>query len=655
MALIKRTWIAGGICIGLLTAPLAHALSIGGTSLHSYLAQPLDAEISLQGTGGMLIEDIKARVASPEEFEKLDIAWDDIPVRLKLVVEEKDGKMVIHATTPNPIEQPYLQFPLEVRAGRLKLVKEITLLLDPPGHGTRPPSAATAQTPPQPQSRFAPPAPVDNRPAAAGAQTYRVRPGDTLWPIAQSLRPRDVSNYQMMIALQRANPGAFPHGNVNEIQSGSLLTVPSDEQVRGIGQRDALREFRRQMQAWKTGEAVAAAPPRQATETPPATPAAEQESPVSVTRQAMEPAETAAEPKLEVLPPPEDSVAGPQGKTADRETMQRELLLSEEQLRSQELEQNKISEQIANLQAQMEQMQALLKLKDQQIAALQSIVETRGLAAQGAAAPAPATPADARETTPPAPAAVPEQAVKPTPVTVASGPMPQREVADTDFLSSLPIWVWVLSGGVLILLLALLLKRREAEGESRGDLPLASYPEVARPAPKPYAEHAAVSVPESAEPDIPEVPEVPEVQEAAVSLHHGDIQTHDMIEDDADIKALAEEIDLDLPFLEDGELPELDENLVGTQGGQDADQAEEQDEIAAFWDQLDIPEMQNPDATLATGEDTDQSLEILLEMARAYVELGDKEEAIGILEQALAASDDEERRARIQDVLDEIS
>ena len=650
MALIKRTWIAGGLCIGLLTSPLAHALSVGATSLHSYLAQPLDAEISLHGTGGMLIEDIKAKVASPEEFEKLDITWADIPARLKLVVEEKDGKMVIHATTPNPIEQPYLQFPLEVRAGRLKLVKEITLLLDPPGRGTRPPSAATAQSLPQPQHRFAPPAPADNRPAAAGAQSYRVRPGDTLWPIAQSLRARDVSNYQMMIALQRANPGAFPHGNVNEIQSGSLLTVPSDEQVRRIGQRDALREFRRQMQAWKTGEAVAAASPRQGTEAPTA-PVTEQESPTSITRQAKEPAES-AEPKLEVLPPPEDSVAGPQGKTADRETMQRELLLSEEQLRSQELEQNKISQQIANLQAQMEQMQALLKLKDQQIAALQSIVETRGLAAQGAAAPAPATQADMRETAPSAPPAAPAQAVEPTPVTVTGGPMPQREVADTDFISSLPIWVWVLSGGVLILLLALLLKRREAEGESQGDLPLASYPEVARPAPKPYAEQAAVSVPESAEPEIPEVPEVPE---ATVSLHHGDIQTHDMIEDDADIKALAEEIDLDLPFLEDGELPELEENLVGSQAGEDADQAEEQDEIAAFWDQLDIPEMQNPDAPLATGEDTDQSLEILLEMARAYVELGDKDEAVGILEQALAASDDEERRARIQDVLDEIA
>jgi FimV-like protein len=300
-------------------------------------------------------------------------------------------------------------------------------------------------------------------------------------------------------------------------------------------------------------------------------------------------------------------------------------------------------------------MQALLKLKDQQISALQSIVETRGLGAQGSAAtPAPArqaagTQAEGQPSTEGQPAAP----ARTSPVTLASDQLPQRRQPEVmDLFSSLPLWVWALSGGLLVLLLALILKRRMAEEQAPSDLPLASYPEVSRPAPKPYSEHAAVT---AAEPEAPEVPGTPDLPEQAVSLHHGDIQAHDVSEEEhADMNALVEEIDLDLPYPADGELPELDENLVGT-AEKGEKQGEEQDEIASFWDQLDIPEMQDPEEPGSGADESDQSLEILLEMARAYVELGDKDEAVGILEQALASSDDEERRARIQSVLDEIA
>lgn len=651
------------ILLGLLSSPVVHALSIGETSLKSYLMQPLNAEIRLQGTEGMNAADLRVQVGDTAEFEKLGIDFDAFAAKLKLAVEARDAGWIIRVTTTDPIQQPYLQFPIRLRAGPIRLVKEITLLLDPP-RGVLKPAQSGAPT----ASGTASATGFGEQPASE-RRTYRVRAGDTLWPIADRLRSQEVTRYQMMIALQRANAEAFDNGDINRLRAGSLLAVPSTEEALQIGRREASNEFWRQQRPRRSAatsppQAVAAAPSAAASAT-----GSEAAPVVAAPSSSESDYQDAAPALLEVLPPPEQEMAEEPLQT-DPEAVQREILRSEEETRSRELEQSNIRQQIANLQAQMDQMQALLALKDQQIATLQSIIETRALARQLdsedeaiqlSEAPATAIAPSAR-TAEEQPLQRPLAVETEAPLTSAA------TQAESEELSGLWNWLWLILVAIVILLLVLLLKRRSGSEEMHGELPLAAYPESRDKTPPPAEERNPATEPPAPAPVEKPAPSAdaglaaaPTALAAATTLTETPLEPEQVQVTEPPPAAEPEipeeeEVDLDLGLDDFKDLPELDDILVPGEETSDDDLAEEEeklDPIAAFWDELDANELGEIDTQPEQSEE-DQSLEILLEMSRAYVELGDREEAVAILQQALSAAEDDEKRARIQAALDDI-
>jgi pilus assembly protein FimV len=69
---------------------------------------------------------------------------------------------------------------------------------------------------------------------AEPARQVKVRPGDTLSRIARANKPAEVSLDQMVVALLRANPGAFIGGNANLLKAGAELTVPKQAEAGAI-------------------------------------------------------------------------------------------------------------------------------------------------------------------------------------------------------------------------------------------------------------------------------------------------------------------------------------------------------------------------------------------------------------------------------------
>ncbi len=53
-----------------------------------------------------------------------------------------------------------------------------------------------------------------------------VQTNETLWRIANRLRPPDISAAQMAIALQQANPHAFANGDIHQLLAGAVLQIP---------------------------------------------------------------------------------------------------------------------------------------------------------------------------------------------------------------------------------------------------------------------------------------------------------------------------------------------------------------------------------------------------------------------------------------------
>ena len=75
------------------------------------------------------------------------------------------------------------------------------------------------------------------------ADTHEVRRGDTLFAIARKAKHDGVTRNQMILAIWRANPGAFVAGNINLIEVGTVLVIPARATVAAIEANEADREL----------------------------------------------------------------------------------------------------------------------------------------------------------------------------------------------------------------------------------------------------------------------------------------------------------------------------------------------------------------------------------------------------------------------------
>jgi len=90
-------------------------------------------------------------------------------------------------------------------------------------------------------------------PLLSAANYGPLQAGDMLWNIATKIRPnKQVSRYQVMLAIQRINPHAFRVScNLNSLKIGVMLAIPSVVEVNKISAREALQAFNLQNTQWK--------------------------------------------------------------------------------------------------------------------------------------------------------------------------------------------------------------------------------------------------------------------------------------------------------------------------------------------------------------------------------------------------------------------
>ena len=106
---------------------------------------------------------------------------------------------------------------------------------------------------------LAPPADAQQ---AAGSTYGPVQREDTLWELALRFRGDvPVNVQQAMIAILRANPGAFVEGNINALRTGVTLRVPTAADMAAITPGAASAEFARHEAAWRTRRQTGSAAP----------------------------------------------------------------------------------------------------------------------------------------------------------------------------------------------------------------------------------------------------------------------------------------------------------------------------------------------------------------------------------------------------------
>lgn len=248
--------------VSLLTPTSALPLGLGEIKLHSALNQNLNAEIALQLSGDENASDIQVRLASPDKFDEAGLSWAGFLSKIRFdLITKPNGAVVVRLTSSEALREPFLDFLLQVTWPKGNIYREFTVLVDPPATYQQPVVPVFSA----PESRFEPSArsaesydytPRPRRPSKpADPNVYGpVGRSDTLWTVASKInRAKDASVEQVMMALFEANPQAFFKDNVNALTAGTRLKIPSKDVILKLSRQDAIAEFQKHNQAWKSG------------------------------------------------------------------------------------------------------------------------------------------------------------------------------------------------------------------------------------------------------------------------------------------------------------------------------------------------------------------------------------------------------------------
>lgn len=475
----------------LLTLPaLAMAIGLGNVETRSALNQPLDARIPVQSASSDELESLRVQLASSEAFDRVGLERPFLLSRLRFEVEVHDGQPYIVIRTENPVREPFLAFLVEARWSGGRLLREYTVLLDPPLHAPSGAPQPTADAPAAaPDRTTAEPARTPSQevtPTERGREYGPVQRNETAWDVASATRPDDsISVQQMMMALLRANPEAFGDGNVNNLRAGAVLRVPERAEIESMSAADARREFARQVEQWEAGRTPRVAEPEE--------PAAEAPAEEEVAEAPPEGDEVLAEDdegRLQVVAPADTG-----GEDAGASLVDGELEASPETIAQLQQELSLTREEAAGLRAENEELREMASEMRQRVEALERMLDLNldpGVtppAEEGVADSAPEA-ADPAAADAPAGAAEDAAGVAEAGEEVAAAPAPAQP-ADDQFQAAPPApWedprLLGLGAAVLLALLALLLmirRRRQAAADQAeleaGDMPVADMPQAA--------------------------------------------------------------------------------------------------------------------------------------------------------------------------------
>ncbi|WP_354009020.1 FimV/HubP family polar landmark protein [Endozoicomonas lisbonensis] len=384
---------------GALGSGLANALGLGEVTMHSSLNQPLDAEIELLQLRDLTRNEILPNLASRSDFQRAGIGrpFSLSSLSFKTRIRE-DGTGYIHVTSADAVREPFLNFLMEVHWPSGRLLREYTLLLDPPSFSeqpaqpVRPPTTRPyAARPPiqQPDPYVEPhnrrtddylPAPeralqpeirpITERPFGSARQTtqddtttgstvrsYKVQPNDNLWSIARAVRPSgELSVQQTMVAIQRNNPNAFMRENINELKKGQVLRIPTQDDILSMSYQESVAEVAKQNREWQARLEQLDASRRSKADT-----AGDG---------------TVADGRLTIVG--SDNAAGTgqdQGGgsgSADTGALKNDLSITQEKMDELSRENDELRSRLKDLDEQIATLKRLITLKDDQMAALQS-------------------------------------------------------------------------------------------------------------------------------------------------------------------------------------------------------------------------------------------------------------------------------------------
>ncbi|MEH6634809.1 MAG: FimV/HubP family polar landmark protein [Halioglobus sp.] len=375
---MARKFAAVVFSLGCLQASSVMALGLGELTLDSFLNEPLDARVDLLNTDDLHADEIKVRLATKDDFDKLgvDRAYFLTSIKFEITTDER-GQAVLVMSSDDPVLEPYLDIIVEARWPSGRLLREYTVLVDPPVFDDSAPVISASERVAEVEGL---PAPVKKTPDPAATKSsgthvdvkksglapgempdrdynaaasptpisgsrYMVHRDDTLWEIAMQGKPAGASVHQTMLDIQRLNPKAFIGGNINRVKAGYIIYLPASGDISSADLATALAEVSQQNEDWRQGRASQPS--------------------------------SGSGPSLRISAEVEESADSGSDATATDRQVGASAATMEEAAKD-GLENAEQGERLAAMEQQLQTLQRIVTLKDDQIAALQNALAEAG-------------------------------------------------------------------------------------------------------------------------------------------------------------------------------------------------------------------------------------------------------------------------------------
>lgn len=275
------------VCL-MFAAGQAGAVALGKIEVTSHLGETFFAEAPLQLDAGEKVSDVTVEMAAPSDYQILEVFRDPALNNLSVdIVNDLRGPRAVISSN-QAVDTPYFNLVLKLRHGHATNFKKYPVFLDLPEQ-VRP--AAPEPVQPAPVEEVQPvqevpavsavdispvetapvyePAPVTDtveeaaieptgsefNPYDGWARTSRYGPmvrGDTVTTVARRLRVDErYTLNQVMVGLFNKNKDKFRENNINLINAGTYLNVPSAAEVESIPASQAEALIKQQEQNWK--------------------------------------------------------------------------------------------------------------------------------------------------------------------------------------------------------------------------------------------------------------------------------------------------------------------------------------------------------------------------------------------------------------------
>ncbi len=379
-----------------------YSLGLGDLELNSALNQELNAEIKVLSVSIEDTEQLIIKLASRDAFSRAGLDRPHLLQQLKFKIIDRNGVPYVKIFTKTPIREPFLSFLVEVDWPQGHLLREYTLLLDPPVYNSKESSAtasasnpsfskpadSTAQTQSgssaQQRAQFAQVGDDQGSGQSVSGESqstrqrasvnqdvsgeYRVRNNDTLYVIADNMRQDNtVSVEQMMMALVRKNPNAFIKNNINGVKRGYILRTPTVEETLQFDREQAVVQAREHAALWRQYRQNR----MMANDAPASAMMTTDDSEGTVVQQ------PAIDGRLSIVSAggsESDQSGSARNPDAMFDNLKQDLAMAREQVESERLEKENLRERLAELE---QHVQSIIELKDEKLAKLQQDLQSK--------------------------------------------------------------------------------------------------------------------------------------------------------------------------------------------------------------------------------------------------------------------------------------